>query len=110
MASDLRSPPECRLPIRGRSGGAGDPERARSPARRLRQRPRRSRRAREATDSAGRLFSEERLVDLIASRRFASAEDAVHAIRATVEEFELGTVQADDVTVLAVRLEGGGRE
>ena len=64
----------------------------------------------EATDSEGRFFSEERLVDLIASRRFASAEDAVQEIRATVEEFESGTVQADDVTVLAVRLEGGGRE
>ncbi len=89
---------------------SGRPRASSQPCARLRQRPRRSRRAREATDSAGRLFSEERLVDLIASRRFASAEDAVHAIRATVEEFELGTVQADDVTVLAVRLEGGGRE
>ena len=64
----------------------------------------------EATDSEGRFFSEERLVDLIASRRFTSAEDAVRAIRATVEEFESGTVQTDDVAVLAVRLEGGGRK
>ena len=63
----------------------------------------------EATDSEGRFFSEERLVDLLGSRRFASAEDAVHAIRASVEEFELGTLQTDDVAVLAVRLEGGGR-
>ena len=51
-----------------------------------------------ATDTRSRLES------LLATSKFDSVEEAVRSTCEAVEVFEQGTPQADDVTVLALRL------
>ena len=60
----------------------------------------------EAMDIGGKLYSEERLAELLVSRRFESAEDIVHETTESVRHFADGAEQADDITVLAVRYFG----
>ena len=56
----------------------------------------------EAMDSAQRLFSETRLADLLVSSRQPSAQALVEEIAAEVRQFENGTEQSDDITLLAL--------
>jgi sigma-B regulation protein RsbU (phosphoserine phosphatase) len=56
----------------------------------------------EAMDSEQRLFSESRLADLLASGRQPSAQALVEEIAAEVRQFESGTEQSDDITLLAL--------
>jgi sigma-B regulation protein RsbU (phosphoserine phosphatase) len=60
----------------------------------------------EAMDIGQQLYSEERLKQLLAPRKFESAEDAVATGVADVWRFQGDAEQADDVTVLAVVYSG----
>jgi sigma-B regulation protein RsbU (phosphoserine phosphatase) len=62
----------------------------------------------EAKDPEGRLFSDQRLADLLSARAFGSVEDAVKAAIEAVAAFESGVPQTDDVAILGVRFERQG--
>jgi len=64
----------------------------------------------EAMDSEQRLFSETRLADMLASGRKPSAQTLVEDIVTEVRQFESGTQQSDDITLLALRYLGNGTE
>jgi len=61
----------------------------------------------EAEDSRGEMFGEERLKALARRAGGATAASLVDEMIAAVDEFSAGTVQSDDITVLAVRLLDG---
>ena len=58
----------------------------------------------EATNRDEEFFSDSRLLDLVSSNELVSVEDVVKLTSDAVEEHELGTLQSDDVTILALRL------
>jgi sigma-B regulation protein RsbU (phosphoserine phosphatase) len=57
----------------------------------------------EAQDAGGRLFSEERLAEIVRADGGQPTEVVVNRILAAVDTFESGAERADDVTVLALR-------
>lgn len=57
----------------------------------------------EAMNSAGELFSEARLLEILEAPGVNSTEQLVHRTLTAVERFEHGTEQADDITLLALR-------
>jgi len=59
----------------------------------------------EAMDTEGSLYSENRLEELLNSSRFNTAETLVSDTLISVETFATGTEQADDITILAFRLD-----
>ncbi|MCP5053370.1 MAG: SpoIIE family protein phosphatase, partial [bacterium] len=56
-----------------------------------------------ARDKANDLFSENRLAEFISSREYESVEDVVNSLLSEVKRFKDGTVQFDDITLLAVQ-------
>lgn len=62
----------------------------------------------EAMNSERQLFSEARLIDT--ARRFinADAQEVVKGIAAAVHEYADGTVQSDDITIMAIKYRGCG--
>jgi sigma-B regulation protein RsbU (phosphoserine phosphatase) len=58
----------------------------------------------EAMDANAALFGEERLVGLLLDRAGDDAQELVERVSGAVREFSLGAEQADDITVLALRL------
>jgi sigma-B regulation protein RsbU (phosphoserine phosphatase) len=60
----------------------------------------------EAIDHNGRLFSEEKLVAVFNSMKMQSAEDIIRETLDAVEDFERGTDQTDDITLLAFQYRG----
>lgn len=58
----------------------------------------------EALDRDGNLFGEARLSDLLAGRSADNAQDLVERVCGAAGEHSAGAEQADDITVLAVRL------
>jgi sigma-B regulation protein RsbU (phosphoserine phosphatase) len=58
----------------------------------------------EATDAAGRFFSEERLETCLRARSTSSASEIVDGVVSAVRTFAAGTLQSDDITALAIRL------
>ncbi len=61
----------------------------------------------EATNRDEELFSDGRLVEVLSRDELSSVQDAVKIISDAVEEYELGTPQTDDVTILALRVNEG---
>jgi phosphoserine phosphatase RsbU/P len=57
----------------------------------------------EAQDADGRLFSEERLAEIVRADGAQPTEAVVDRILAAVDTFESGAERADDITVLALR-------
>lgn len=57
----------------------------------------------EARNTAGDFLDDEGLEAIVASRRWASAEELKSAIISAVEEFSAGAPQADDYTVVVMR-------
>jgi len=57
----------------------------------------------EAMDPDENLFDDQRLLNLLTSRHYESVEDLVDTTIKAVEEFESGSPQTDDVTVLALK-------
>ena len=57
----------------------------------------------EAQDTGGRLFSEERLTEIVRADGAQPTEAVVDRILAAVDTFESGAERADDVTVLTLR-------
>jgi serine phosphatase RsbU (regulator of sigma subunit) len=60
----------------------------------------------EAMNQKDEMFGESRLVDLFRQKGEVSASSAVRSIADAVTEFELGTHQSDDVTVIAIAYHG----
>jgi sigma-B regulation protein RsbU (phosphoserine phosphatase) len=60
----------------------------------------------EAESKAGELFGEERLAVALAGLRGQPPEAIVAALRRIVAEFEAGTPQSDDITILALLYRG----
>jgi sigma-B regulation protein RsbU (phosphoserine phosphatase) len=58
----------------------------------------------EATDPLGEFFGPERLTSLVAENTSLSAHDLVHAIRDGLQDFAQGAAQADDVTIVVLRV------
>ncbi|MFT7619042.1 MAG: sigma-B regulation protein RsbU (phosphoserine phosphatase), partial [Planctomycetota bacterium] len=56
----------------------------------------------EATNSDDEMFGEKRLVELLAFDKQPTAERAVASVSKAVEEFESGTQQSDDITIIAL--------
>jgi sigma-B regulation protein RsbU (phosphoserine phosphatase) len=59
----------------------------------------------EAMDVDGALYSEQRLEHLLDAGNFTTAEDLIRETLASVESFATGAEQADDITILAFRVE-----
>ena len=57
----------------------------------------------EAMNPNQELFSEKRLVTLFTSGEHESSEELVHGLISAVKEYEAGSEQADDITVLAIQ-------
>lgn len=57
----------------------------------------------EAMDASNTLFTEKRLVDLLACRSFESVKDIVNATLDEVKQFQGNAEQADDITIIAVK-------
>jgi sigma-B regulation protein RsbU (phosphoserine phosphatase) len=58
----------------------------------------------EATDPHGAFFGPERLTSLVVDNATLSAHDLVHAIREGLQAFVEGAAQADDVTIVVLRV------
>lgn len=58
----------------------------------------------ESTDPLGEFFGPERLTSLVRDNASRSAHDLVHAIRDSLERFGEGAAQADDVTIVVLRV------
>ncbi len=58
----------------------------------------------EATDPQGRFFGPERLTAVVADNASLSAQDVVHALRDDLQTYVAGATQADDVTILVLRV------
>ena len=56
----------------------------------------------DARSVSGERFEDARLYEAIQSARTGSAGDIVESIRTTVEQFQAGTLPADDITIVAV--------
>lgn len=58
------------------------------------------------------LYSEQRLIDFLnaPSMQTASPSDLLHALRADIERFADGVQQADDITMLLLQINEGGRK
>jgi sigma-B regulation protein RsbU (phosphoserine phosphatase) len=57
-------------------------------------------------DSEKHLFSEDRLAKNLEVNSYSSVKDMVNSIASSIEEFEGGTEQTDDITVLAIQYRG----
>ncbi|MCK5665716.1 MAG: SpoIIE family protein phosphatase, partial [Thiotrichaceae bacterium] len=57
----------------------------------------------EAMDPDENLFNDQRLLDLLTLRHYETVEDLVDTTIKAVEEFENGSLQTDDITVLALK-------
>lgn len=64
----------------------------------------------EAMDPAQNLFSDKRLATLFASTDYKSMEEVVESTLSAVKQFEAGSDQADDITVLAIQFSGAGQQ
>lgn len=60
----------------------------------------------EAMDSDENLFSEQRLVDVLTSKTFCSAEEVIHHTTEAVHRFQGDAEQADDLTMLCLKFLG----
>jgi sigma-B regulation protein RsbU (phosphoserine phosphatase) len=60
----------------------------------------------EAMDSAGKMYSEERLMNFLATQREFNPEDITRGTLAEIINFSSGTPQADDITVMAIKYKG----
>jgi sigma-B regulation protein RsbU (phosphoserine phosphatase) len=60
----------------------------------------------DASNKNGDLFGRERVGDIVASNRDASADDVVKAIFKAVAEYVSGEEAFDDQTVVAIRVKG----
>jgi len=58
----------------------------------------------EATNPLGEFFGPEGLTALVRRNSLLSAHDLVHAIRGGLEDFAAGATQADDVTIMVMRV------
>ncbi len=64
----------------------------------------------EATDSANRLYGEERLVRFLNTLHGLSGEEICHAVKADVADFVGDAPQFDDITMLYLKYNGGGEK
>jgi sigma-B regulation protein RsbU (phosphoserine phosphatase) len=60
----------------------------------------------EAMDQEKRMFGETRLEELLVDDKVSTAESVVRTIADAVTAFEHGTLQSDDVTVIAIKYHG----
>ena len=60
----------------------------------------------EAMNPEGQLFSEERLKQTLAILKDKGITDIIHGIRAEIDTFAQGTLQSDDITMLALKFNG----
>lgn len=60
----------------------------------------------EATDAEEKMYSEERMVDILASVKDVSPEKLINAVKSDVETFVGDAPQFDDITMLSVRYYG----
>jgi sigma-B regulation protein RsbU (phosphoserine phosphatase) len=60
----------------------------------------------EAMDQEKRMFGETRLEELLVDDKVSTAESTVRTIADAVTSFEHGTLQSDDVTVIAIKYHG----
>ncbi len=60
----------------------------------------------EAFDKNESLFSDERLENLLRSKKFKSTEKLVNSIYSEVKKFEDGAGQSDDITILSLQFNG----
>jgi sigma-B regulation protein RsbU (phosphoserine phosphatase) len=58
----------------------------------------------EATDPRGAFFGPERLTSVVSENASLSAHDLLHALRQALQSFTGGATQADDVTILVLRV------
>ena len=58
----------------------------------------------EAINREEELFGHENLINCVREREYSSCEDLAQSVRERVGEFELGTEQADDITLLVLEL------
>jgi sigma-B regulation protein RsbU (phosphoserine phosphatase) len=63
----------------------------------------------EAMNPNQELFSEKRLVTLFTSGEHESSEELVHGLISAVKEYEAGSEQADDITVMAIQYFGAAQ-
>ncbi len=61
----------------------------------------------EAENPEGEEFGEDRLAEMLAQHREASAEEAVERVLDSVTEFTRSAPAADDVTLVVARMVGG---
>ncbi len=64
----------------------------------------------EAMDAENNMYSDERLLKLMETMEMDSVESVVKDIVSSVETFEDGVAQTDDVTVLAFQFHGGSED
>jgi len=62
----------------------------------------------EAMNPEGQLFSDERLKQTLAKLKAKDITDIIHGIRAEIDIFVQGTLQSDDITMLALKFNGKG--
>jgi phosphoserine phosphatase RsbU/P len=60
----------------------------------------------EAMDSAGKMYSDERLMNFLATQRDFNSEDIIQGTLSEIINFSAGTPQADDITVMAIKYLG----
>jgi sigma-B regulation protein RsbU (phosphoserine phosphatase) len=60
----------------------------------------------EAMDPVDNLFTEERLVALLSSRKIESVEDIINTTLTAIKHFEQGAEQTDDITIMALEFLG----
>lgn len=64
----------------------------------------------EARNRAGEMFGKDRLREVLRAHREKSAESICSAVIAAVTEFRAGSAQADDITLVVVRVVPGAHE
>jgi sigma-B regulation protein RsbU (phosphoserine phosphatase) len=57
----------------------------------------------EAVNTSGEEYGEQRLIDVLQSRRSESADAIVGAVMESVNQFTLGAPQADDITLVVAK-------
>jgi sigma-B regulation protein RsbU (phosphoserine phosphatase) len=57
----------------------------------------------EATNTSGEEYGEQRLIDVLQSRRGESADAVVRAVMESLNQFALGAAQADDITLVVAK-------
>ena len=60
----------------------------------------------EAMNPESQLFSDERLKQTLADLKEKDIKDIIHGVRAEIEVFAQGTLQSDDITMLALKFNG----